>query len=1025
MRLKSPLSLALLALLTATFSACDPLGAPPAPSVPDAADPALPGTGPLPAGRTLPDGARAVAPDVAGDAIGSFARLPDAGQPLDAEHAAASAAYRVTVPEAADRSAPLILAIPVDQAALPAGWQAAGLRAEVRGPDGWRTVAAMGRFDEAQGLYWCRLLPPASPAADEAGDVPASGYGVTQATGEWVTEIRLAYLLSAMQTVHREGSRFRINYYPSQAGQKHTVPLDADWPGGGHAVDARIPDYIEDLDAALEEAYDGLMRVKRTGKDLFTAPSLPIEVTVTDTGGEAGNSDLGGPIEIGARAISDYEDLRSVAAHELVHLLQGQFYSTYGLFSGRLNTWFIEATANHLAARVLAMSPERRRAFYGDALTTYLSVPLNAADAGSMYAAAHFLDHLVARTDDLFIGDVMAGPRGNDLTAIGQALRGRGIQGGVGAALGAYVEEIVRTPQGTAGLHQVIKAALESQAVAQGHVAGTSFFKDAAHRRIQRTLPPLATFYAGFLPRYANEGLLVVRSSASQGASLDSVAFDVVGADDAAYTGRLAVDRYDEVPASRPWLFRKFGPRHAIRGAEWAVTNTSAATSAKLEMDAYVLPHTFSSEQEPGVVSWDASTAASIPKALLVGWRIFDGDTELTKKPVPVAEGGGTQSFSHPVIDQHGLVGIALQDVEGNVWPARDQYVTITPSNPDVLKPGEAVSLSARIVGRADQEVTWTFEAEDPRRPGAFTTSGNQLRFSPPNVPNDTCTGVTFTATTVSTPTISRSYYVSVCGPVTIEACVPGSTAVALAGGGSRPIAQVRVGDRVLALGEDGHSLMPAVVRKVLVHADQPAVVHRLTTRLGDDLRITGNHPVLVAGRGWVPVEAVKAGEELFVLDPTTGELVKTPLLSLVREEGTTGIVYNLKTSRDSYLAAGVMVHNKCLAAGSPIDTPTGPRAVEAIAVGDLVWGEQGGRRVATRVTHRYRKDVAAAALPGRLVAPGVRVTDNHPIAVAGRLVPAGSAGLPAAAIAGPVYDLRTEAGTYFAGGRLMATGDE
>jgi hypothetical protein len=79
-----------------------------------------------------------------------------------------------------------------------------------------------------------------------------------------------------------------------------------------------------------------------------------------------------------------------------------------------------------------------------------------------------------------------------------------------------------------------------------------------------------------------------------------------------------------------------------------------------------------------------------------------------------------------------------------------------------------------------------------------------------------------------------------------------------------------------------------------------------------------------------------------------------------------------------------------CLARGTPIDTPDGPRAVEALGVGDVVWSlDTVGRRIAVTVVA-----VGSAAVPashqvvrlvlddGRTVtaSPGHPLTDRRPI---------------------------------------------
>jgi hypothetical protein len=123
-------------------------------------------------------------------------------------------------------------------------------------------------------------------------------------------------------------------------------------------------------------------------------------------------------------------------------------------------------------------------------------------------------------------------------------------------------------------------------------------------------------------------------------------------------------------------------------------------------------------------------------------------------------------------------------------------------------------------------------------------------------------------------------------------------------------------------------------------------------------------------------------------------------------------------------LAEDVLVHNKCLAAGTLVETPQGPRAVELLQAGDEVYGLEAGQRVVTRISHAYQKRTALASLSGRELAPGLRVTDNHPVWTGQRYVPAGELGLTATAIAGAVYDLRTGTGNLFSAGRLLQAGD-
>lgn len=254
--------------------------------------------------------------------------------------------------------------------------------------------------------------------------------------------------------------------------------------------------------------------------------------------------------------------------------------------------------------------------------------------------------------------------------------------------------------------------------------------------------------------------------------------------------------------------------------------------------------------------------------------------------------------------------------------------------------------------------------------------------------------------------------------------CVTPRTLVSLPDGGQRPISQMKRGDTVLAY-EPGPSGRPtdAVVERVLRHVGRYKI-DRLVADDGSELEITGNHPVLTLEGGYQPVASIAPGDHVFVRDVVTGRFEPRTIAAIVRDVTRENVVYNLKTTRGQYVAEGIVVHNKCLASGSLVDTPSGPRAIETLTPGDRVWTEVNGARVTTTVTHVFRKRTALGALPGRVLTPRVFVTDNHPIAIDGTLRRAGETSLPPVAITGPVYDLATTTGTYLADGVLVGAAD-
>ena len=192
---------------------------------------------------------------------------------------------------------------------------------------------------------------------------------------------------------------------------------DGDWAavGGGHASDAEVPDYIEDLAQALEDGLTALLAIKTaSGAALFATPSYPLYVGVTQTPDASGDSPLGGPLRINAR-LTDWDEMRTTAPHELVHVLADQYYTTLGAV---LNRWYFEAIANLWAARAAGLSRAEAVAYYRREMATYLRVPLTQSDEGSYYAAADFLDWLETQLGAPLAADVVAADYSRDIAGL-------------------------------------------------------------------------------------------------------------------------------------------------------------------------------------------------------------------------------------------------------------------------------------------------------------------------------------------------------------------------------------------------------------------------------------------------------------------------------------------------------------------------------------------------------------------------------------------------------------------------------
>lgn len=353
-----------------------------------------------------------------------------AGRPgeQDASGTVVSAEYELTA-HGAGPVAPrggFVVSLPV---------QTAGLQQPLR-----EAAFSVDVFDDAAGA-WRRF--DGMPAYDAAAQL------VSFVTPHF-TRYRVRYTGQAWlgaNVTQREYStpsgHFRVQYWEPMFGQDGATwnaewvpPADAEWAAKGRRAndsaatadeyDPAVPDYVEDVVFAAEGMLRGLLQLTDSaGGNLFTGEGLypvTLEVRRID-GGDAGDTALGGPVAVSARKLSDWTDMRLVVAHELVHVLGDQHYTSLG---ARYNRWFYEAMANLWASRVAAVSRPRAVQYWMEGCGDYLKVSLDENDAGSYYAAAHFLDWLETATGRRVAADVqIQGENGfSDLANLASVLGG-------------------------------------------------------------------------------------------------------------------------------------------------------------------------------------------------------------------------------------------------------------------------------------------------------------------------------------------------------------------------------------------------------------------------------------------------------------------------------------------------------------------------------------------------------------------------------------------------------------------------
>jgi hypothetical protein len=226
----------------------------------------------------------------------------------------------------------------------------------------------------------------------------------------------------------------------------------------------------------------------------------------------------------------------------------------------------------------------------------------------------------------------------------------------------------------------------------------------------------------------------------------------------------------------------------------------------------------------------------------------------------------------------------------------------------------------------------------------------------------------------------------------------------------------MNVGEELLAFDVDAGAVIRARVERVLVHPGA-YTLDTLEASGGAQLELTGNHPVFTS-RGFVRTEDLVVGDTVFIVDQIALQTRQEKLVAITRRSSTTSVTYNLKTTAGNYFAADLLIHNKCLAADSWVETRRGRVAVALVRPGDEVRALRAGQERWARVEAVFTKTTILASLPGRRVNSGLTVTDNHVLSAQGQ--PAGALGLPAVEVSGAVFDLETETGNYFAGGVLV-----
>ncbi|PIQ23355.1 hypothetical protein COW36_08410 [bacterium (Candidatus Blackallbacteria) CG17_big_fil_post_rev_8_21_14_2_50_48_46] len=539
------------------------------------------------------------------------------------------------------------------------------------------------------------------------------------------------YLFSNAVTVKNPDSDFRITYYPSHYGYKASVKKDADWNGSGLNAEPDIPNYIEDLDKALNEAYQSLLELKDgSGNPLFKKLKTPIDLNVLDTGTDLGNSPLGGPATISAKSITSWQDMRQTVAHELVHVLQGQYYSLWGLFTGRANQWFIEASAQYFAARALNLNSAERSDFFSDGaknIEHYLSVPILASDARSYYALGHFFDWATAQTRESLIPDILKTSSVRDSRALNSQLQATQAFNSLGDAIYQYGRFLVTHPEADAQFALATKNAMRSMARNFLDKPTTNLINQNIYLPFKRELPALASNYlAVYATELSGDNLLVIAAK-EKNSEIETLAFANPATVSAEYQKKQAVDRNTSLYTENSLSVPHFGKDQPNKGFEIFLSNTSLTETAKADFELYFLRPPKILEIKEGSVKWDLSALADLPHEKIKGYSVYIGSTAL-KREIPLEEGKTEQAFSHQDIHPNSEVRVTMTDLLEHEWPepiqekleiklkniAFNNFVsTPNPDTPEIITrsvgkdTGGSLSFDTEVVGTSNQAIQW------------------------------------------------------------------------------------------------------------------------------------------------------------------------------------------------------------------------------------------------------------------------------------------------------------------------------
>jgi len=586
-----------------------------------------------------------------------------------------SGVYELTLPAPEQVYSSLIASLPVDLS-LFQGMAVSSLQPYFldQSTGEWIPVGTLLEYDEATGTlsFDVPFTTGETQETSSNGHLAARIFQPVGQTHQSKTQLRIeGSWFSSWVTTQSPDSKFKITYYPLK-NHSAEVKNDEWWNSQtGKATNPEIPDYIEDLDAALNQAYAGLLQIPKLGGMLFQPLSEPIEVTVKNTGSSEGNVFLPlGTMNITNYNLDNYDEMRKVVGHELTHLLQDQYYNT---FNAANNKWFFEATAEHFTMRANGFSSTQRGPYYQEGGVDYLKVPLTTSSEKNMYFVGHFLDWITKEYGETVIPTAIEnGSYGtifrDDLQYLEKGLSTHGYTGGIEEAYTAFGRYLVSHPADYGGINGDLKGKLQN--VAQTHISSRLpvFTDQVTYIQYSQKAPQLTMASIILAAKNTRNAMLVIDPTGSAGGKITAFTYTFPLRANRDYS-QPALDETLAFPYSTPITVPNFYVNGQNTILEQSFTNSHRSEGGNIIVAYYLLVAPEVLNVDDGQVAWSNAENGNLPQAYLKGYNIYRNGVRLNSSPIPDPGAGVTPLFSDDRIKAGDLIVVSIIDKYGNMWP--------------------------------------------------------------------------------------------------------------------------------------------------------------------------------------------------------------------------------------------------------------------------------------------------------------------------------------------------------------------